>query len=349
MADLLATQLVDLVAATIRDLGRPNYEPLMTDIQEFTAFNNLIDDNKVVEQSGGYGVQWNVAVNHSGTARNSGMGPSDNPKITSSMVQAQADWRGITADYSFLAEEVSMNADHEEQIVDLVAERRVACLYAIAELFEMDFWGPPVAITDSVTPWGVNTWIVKNASEGFNGGAPSGYTTIGLNPTTYPRWKNYTAPYTAVTPDDLVRKWRRAARKTNFKPPVSGIPEPGTGVRYGFYTNDTVLNPLEELLLSQNENIGTDLAKYDNSVTFHRTPVSWVPFLDRDTTGPVYGLNWGKMKTKVLRGWWLRETSVPVYPGQHTMSAHFMDCRFQPIAYNRRCNFVVSNGTSYPN
>lgn len=349
MPDLQATQLYDVVTATIRNLGRPNYEPLMTDIQEFTAFQGLLDDKQVQEQSGGYGVQWNVAMNHSGTARNTGFGPQDNPQIVSTMVQAQADWRGITADYSFLAEEVSMNESDGEMIVDLVKERRVACLYAIAELFETDFWGPPVALSDTVTPWGVNTWIVKSASEGFVGGAPSGYTTIGgLNPTTYPRWKNYAAPYTAVTPDDLVRKWRRASRKTNFKPPVSGIPQPGTAPKYGYYTNDTVLNPLEELLASQNENLGNDLAKYDNDVLFHRTPVKWVPFLDRDTTGPVYGLNWGKFKTKVLRGWWLRETSVPNYPGQHTMSAHFLDCRFQPITYNRRCHFVIATGTSYP-
>ena len=74
MPDLLATQLVDLVATTIRNLGRPNYEPLMTDIQEFTAFHNLLDETRVAEPTGGYGVQWNVAVNNTGTARNTGFG-----------------------------------------------------------------------------------------------------------------------------------------------------------------------------------------------------------------------------------------------------------------------------------
>jgi hypothetical protein len=346
--ELTATQLVDVVAGTLRDLGRPHYEPLMTDIQEFTAFHNLLDESRVAEQTGGYGVQWNVAVNNSGTARNTGFGGQDNPKIVSTMTQAQADWRGISADYSFLGEEISMNADKEEQIVDLVAERRVATLYAVAELFESDFWGPPVSSTDNITPWGVNTWVTKAATEGFTGLMPAGYTTLGLSSTTYPRWRSYAGPYTSVTPDDLIRKWRRASRKTNFKPPVSGIPQPGTAVQYGYYTNEPVINYLEELLVGQNDNIGTDLARYDNDVVFHRAPVSWVPFLDRDSTGPVYGLNWGKFKTKVLRGWWLRETNVPHYPGQHTMSAHFLDCRFQPITFTRRCHFVLSTGTSYP-
>jgi hypothetical protein len=348
LPELTATQLVDVVAGTLRDLGRPHYEPLMTDIQEFTAFHNLLDETRVAEQTGGYGVQWNVAVNNSGTARNTGFGGQDNPRIVSTMTQAQADWRGISADYSFLGEEISMNADKEEQIVDLVAERRVATLYAIAELFEADFWGPPVSSTDTITPWGVNTWLQKAATEGFTGLMPSGFTSLGLSSTTYPRWRNYAGPYTNVTPDDLIRKWRRASRKTNFKPPVSGIPQPGTAVSYGYYTNEPTLNYLEELLTGQNENVGTDLARYDNDVVFHRTAVHWVPFLDRDTTGPVYGINWGKFKTKVLRGWWLRETNVPHYPGQHTMSAHFLDCRFQPVTYTRRCHFVLSTGTSYP-
>jgi hypothetical protein len=346
--ELTATQLVDVVAGTLRDLGRPHYEPLMTDIQEFTAFHNLLDETRVAEQTGGYGVQWNVAVNNTGTARNTGFGGQDNPKIVSTMVQAQADWRGISADYSFLGEEISMNADHEEQIVDLVAERRVATLYAVAELFEADFWGPPVSSTDTITPWGVNTWIAKAATEGFTGLMPAGFTTLGISATSYPRWRNYAGPYANVTPDDLIRRWRRASRKTNFKPPVSGIPQPGTAVQYGYYTNEPTINYLEELLVGQNESIGRDLARYDNDVVFHRTPVHWVPFLDRDTTGPLYGINWGKFKTKVLRGWWLRETNVPHYPGQHTMSAHFLDCRFQPVTYTRRCHFVLSTGTSYP-
>lgn len=349
MPELQATQLVDVVASTLRDLGRPNYEPLMTDIQDFTAFNNLLDKTRVGEQTGGYGVQWNVAMNNSGTARNVGFGGQDNPKIVSTMVQAQADWRGITADYSFLAEEISMNMDREEQIVDLVAERRVATLYAIAELFEADFWGPPVASTDSVTPWGVNTWLQKAATEGFTGLMPSGYTSLGLSATTYPRWRNYAGPYTNVTFDDLIRKWRRANRKVVFKPPVGGIPQPGGGmVNFGYYTNEAVLNTLEELLQSQNENIGRDLNRFGGETQFNSTGVKWVPYLDRDTTGPLYGINWTKFKTKVLRGWWLRETNVPNYPGQHTMSAHFLDCRFQPVTFNRRTHYVLSTGTSYP-
>lgn len=346
MAALTATQLTDLVATTLRDLGKPKFTEIATDLQEHTAMQSLLKKNRVELQSG-YGVQWDVMIDHSHTAINVGLGASDNINIVDTMVQAQADWRNSTANWAIIGQEMDMNRE-PSRIVNLVKERRIACMISVAELMEANFWGPPVAISDSVTPWGVNTWIVKNASEGFNGGAPSGYTTIGLNPSTYPRWKNYTAQYTSVTKDDLVRKWRKAATFTKFKPPVDGIPTFNTGNVYGFYTNYGVIGPLEEALEAQNENLGNDIASKDGEVVFRRTPVKWVPKLEADTTNPVYGINWGDFKTIILSGWWLKETSVPIYPGQHTVAAHFLDCTYQWVLKNRRTQFVLATGTTYP-
>lgn len=343
---LQATQLNDLVATTLRNLGKPNFTEIATDLQKHTAMANLLKKNRVVLQSG-YGVQWDVMVNHSGSAANVGLGASDNVTIVDTMVQATADWRNSTANYSLIGQEIDMNRE-PARIVDLVRERRLACMIALAELMESNFWGPPVALSDAVTPWGINTWLVKNASEGFNGGAPSGYSSIGLNPTTYPRWKNWTAQYTSVTKDDLVRKLRKAATFTNFQPPVENIPTFNTGNDWMFYTNYAVVGGLEEVLEGQNENLGPDVASMDGKVLFRRTPLEWVPKLEADTTNPVYGINWGEFKTHVLSGWWMKETNVPIYPGQHTVSAHFIDCTYQFIMKNRRSHFVIATGTTYP-
>lgn len=343
-----ATGLTDLVASTLRDLGRPNYTDLTTDLQEFTVMTNLaLADNRVTLK-GGTGVQWNVAVNHAASASNVGaIGGTDVVNIVDTMVQATADWRGTTANYAFFGEEIDMNQGSAE-IVDLVAERRQMCMISLAELMESNLWGPPVSVSDTVTPWGIKTWIVKNATEGFNGGAPSGYTSIGLNPTTYPRWKNYTAQYTNVSKDDLIRKWRTASRRTGFKPPVSGIPSPNTGDKYGYYCNTATIIALEEQLEAQNDNLGKDIASMDHKTVFRGSTVNWIPKLDADTTNPVYGINWGWLKFYILKNWWLKETNVPVYPGQHTMSAHFLDLRYQVISKNRRSAFVLSTGTSEP-
>lgn len=343
-----ATGLTDLVASTLRNLGRPNYTDLTTDLQEFSVMTNLALVNNRVKLKGGVGVQWNVAVNHAQSARNvGGIGGTDVVNIVDTMVQATADWRGTTANYAFFAEEMDMNSG-EEEIVDLVAERRQMCMISLAEILEANLWGPPVALADVETPWGIKTWIVKNATEGFNGGAPSGYTSIGLNPTTYPRWKNYTFQYTNVSKDDMIRKWRTAARKTGFKPPVQGLPSPNTGDKYGYYTNLSALQALEEVLEAQNDNLGNAINPKDGEAVFSRQMVHWIPKLDADTTNPIYGVNWGWMKFYILNNWWLKETNVPVYPGQHTMSAHFLDCRYQVITKNRRTHFVGATATTEP-
>lgn len=346
MPALLATQLGDLVQTTLRNLGKPKFTEIATNIQKHTAMKNLLKKNRITIQ-GGYGIQWDVMVGQTGAAANVGLGASDTVNIMDVMTQATADWRNSTTNWALIGQEEAMNAS-EERIVDLVQTRRIAAMISLAELMETNFWGPPVSATDYTTPWGVNTWIVKNATEGFNGAAPSGYTTIGLNPTTYPNWNNWTYQYTAVSRDDLIRHWRKAADFTDFEPPVDGIPTFNTGDSYGFYCNYGVYGPLVEALDSQNENLGNDLDKYSGSVHFRRVPVTWVPKLEADTTNPLYGINWGVFKTFVLNGWWLKQTDVPIYPGQHTMQAHFLDSTYQWAPRDRRRNFVMATGVTYP-
>lgn len=344
---LTATQLGDLVQTTLRDLGRLRFTEIATSLQDHTAMSNLLRKNRI-ELTSGYGIQFDVKVSQSGAAANVGLGASDDVNIVDTMTQGNADWRNTTTNYALIGQEVAMNRE-PSRIVNLVQSRRIDAMISLAELMESNFWGPPVALTDNLTPWGVNTWIVKNATEGFNGTVPSGYTTIGgLNPTTYPNWCNWTAQYTAPSKDDLVRKMRKAATFVNFKPPVTGIPTFNTGDSYGYYSNYGVIGPMEEILESQNDNLGNDIASKDGDVIFRKVPIMWVPKLEADTTNPVYGIQWGEFKTFILEGWWLKETAVPIYPGQHTMSAQFIDSTYNWVCKNRRRNFVIATGTTYP-
>lgn len=343
---LTASGVGDLVATTLKDLGKPRFTEIATSLQKYTAMRNLLKRNRV-EFGSGYAFQWDVMVNDSGAAVNVGLAASDNVNIVDGMTQATADWRFSTVNYGLIGQVVSMNRE-PARIVDYVKTKRIMAMISLAVLMENNFWGPPVAVTDVLTPWGVNTWIVKNSSQGFNGGAPSGYTTIGLNPTTYPNWQNWTDQYTAVSRDDLIRRLRKAATFTDFSPPVDGIPTFNTGDEYGFYTNYGVIGPLEENLESQNDNLGNDVASKDGMVLFRRVPVVWIPRLESDTTNPIYGINWGWFKTFVMEDWWLKETHVPVYPMSHTMSAHFIDLAYQFALRNRRPMFVLATGTTYP-
>ena len=343
---LTAPQLSDLVQTTLRDLGEMRFTEISTNLQRHTAMRNLLRKNRVVFQSG-YGLQWDVMVNQTGAAANVGLGASDNVNIVDTMTQATVDWRNTVTSYAVIGQELAMNRT-PRRIVDLLKTRRIAAMISLAELMETNFWGPPVASTDNLTPWGVNTWLVKNATQGFNGGAPTGYTTIGLNPTTYPNWNNWTDQYTIVSRDDFIRKLRKAATFTDWQPPVDGIPTFDTGDEYGFYTNYGVIGPLEEALESQNDNLGNDIASQDGKTMFRRQPVIWIPKLEADTTNPIYGIDWGTFKTGILEGWWLKETAVPIVPGQHTVAAQFVDLSYQFFTRDRRRHLVIATGTTTP-
>ena len=346
MASINAESLGDLVAATLRDLGEMRFTEIATDLQDHVAMRVLLKRDRVVLESG-YGIQWDVMVQHSNSASNVGLFSTDNVNVVDGLVQATSVWRNTTTNYAIERRELAMNRT-PRRIVDLLKSRRIMAMIALAELMENNFWNAPLA-TDTLTPYGLPYWVTKNATEGFNGGVLSGYTTIaGLSPTTYPRWQNWTYQYVSVTRDDFISHARQAATKTFFRPPVDGIPTFNTGDAYGFYTNYTVVNQLEQAVESQNDNLGKDIASQDGQTIFRRVPVTYVPKLDADTTNPFYGLNWGVFKTYVLRGEWLRETHIPMTPGQHTVASQHVDCSYNWICKDRRRNFVLSTGSTYP-
>lgn len=344
--------LGDLVAMTLPRLGEMAFTEIATDLQKHIAMSRLLADNKKIEKSHGDYIQWRVMVRHNDAARNVGLVFDDDVSIPDTMVVAEADWRGCTTNYGILGPELSMNAS-SAKIIDLERQRRQSAMIALAELMEANFWGPAVAASDKLTPWGVKTWIARPfagyTTDGFVGGVPaSGYTSIGLNPTTYPRWRNYFFKYTDVTPADFVRKMSKAATFTNFKPPVEGIKTYNTGNDFGYYANYGVIGPLQELLRASNENLGVDIDAYQGSVMFRRSPMEWVPYLEKDTSNPVYGINWGDFKTFVLPGWWLKQTYVPNVPGRHTMSAMHIDCIYQHVMQNRRTSFCGATSETDP-
>lgn len=345
---LQADNLGDLVAMTLKDLGEMKITEIASDLQDHIAMSKLLQDNQVKLESG-TGVQWDIMVSHSGAFQFVGLYGTDNVNVADTTIQASIPWRHSTTNYAIDERELAMNRS-PRRIVDLLKVRRLDSMIALAEGMESVFWGYPLS-TDTVTPYGIAYWVVKNATEGFNGGPQTGYTTVAnVNTTTYPRFKNWTAQYVAITKDDLARKMRKAMTHCLFKPAAQGGPASfNTGDKWGLYTNYSVLSKMEELLESQNENLGNDLASKDGAVMFRRTPVIWVPKLDADTTDPIYGLNWGVMKTYILRGWWLKEMKIEVTPGQHTVCSVHIDSSLQWGCKDRRRQFVIATGTTTPN
>lgn len=343
---LQGTDIADLVATTINNFEPLKFTDITTDLQRHIVMKRLMKKNKVMFDTSPEWV-WDLMVSGNGSAAFNGLYAQDNINAVDVMIQGKVPWRHVSWNWPIERREIAMNRS-PRKIVDLVTARRISSFVSAIELFELRAWRAP-ALTDTANPFGIPYWIVKNNTEGFNGAVPSGLTVVGnINPTTYARWKNYTAQYTAVTKDDLIRKWRKAAEFTDFETPVEDTPTFNTGDDYGYYTNWAVLGTLAELLEQQNDDLGSDIASQDGKVMFMRQPVVRVPQLEEDTTNPIYGINWGEFKTAGLRGEWLHETKIEIMPGQHTVAATYYDCSFNWFTRNRRRHFVLATNTTMP-
>ena len=353
MANLQATGLADLVATTLNELGENKFTDMMSDYQDTVALKRLMKKNKTTFKAGTE-IQFNAMVDHNHSARYVPLGAPDIVDINNVMITGKIPWRHMTWNFAIERREIAMNRA-PRQIVDLVKTRRLAALGSAIIKFEEQFWKTP-SVDDDLLPYGIPTYIVKSNTaasaanaDGFNGSVPSGWTNVAnINPTTYPRWKNYATQYTAVTKDDLIRKWRRASVKTNFKPLIDGMPTYNTGDDYLFATNYSVMGPLEESLEAQNDNLGNDIASKDGMVMFKRAPVLYVKELELDTTNPVYGINFGELSCVGLLGEWMHETQIAVDSERHTMSTTHTDCTYNMQCRNRRRQFVLATDTTLP-
>lgn len=339
---LQADNIADLVALTLRELGKNKWTDISYDLQEHVALPKLLKKNKVGFSSG-YGFQFNVNVTSSGAARMTGLYETDEVGVNDTVIHGDVPWRHLTTNYAFDEREIKMNRS-PARIVELVKLRRANSMIDLAKLLEDQFWGKPTDSSDTESLFGVAYWIVKSATEGFNGTNPSGFTAgaANISSTTYPNWANWTGDYASVTQDDLITKLRKASTYTKFLSPVS-TPSYNTGDRYGYYTNYDVLAPMERLLASQNENLGNDLASKDGQALFRRNPITWVPKLDADTTDPVYGINWGVFGFVFLEGEYMDETGPIKSPKQHKVLEVHTDLTVNIVCRDRRRLFVVSN------
>lgn len=352
---LQAADIGDLVTSTLRTLGRGKYTDLTGDLQDYPTARLFLKQGRVESFAArtseeGYEFSFTLMLNSNGSARSVGLGATDIVNIKDVDTTATHPFRHFTCNYGFELREPAFNAGKAE-IFNLVKQRRIGAMIDMIKLIEKQVWRvPAVGSTDM---YGIPYWIVKSGTatttnNGFNGITPSGFSTVaGIDPNLQLRWRNFAAPYTNVTVDDLVVTLDLAMDKTLFVPPVD-MPTYNTGDHYTIMTTQKARAKMKQLALAQNDNLGFDLDAAYNRVMFRRVPIDWVPQLDEDTTDPFYGINWGELKMAVMKGWWMRDTDVKVYPGQHTVAAGFVDNSCNTLTRNRRRHFVISNGTTMP-
>lgn len=248
----------------------------------------------------------------------------------------------------------------EARIANVFKPRLRALWLRIAHTMEENFFETPDP-SATLTPWGLKYWIVKNATEGFYGGYPTGFTSIAeVNLAEAPTFKNYTNQYTAATKSDLITKMKRAVRKTKW---VSPHPMPNfkgdTSDNQIILVNEDTVEALEAIGEGQNENLGRDLSPMnipsgfkgtgmrqneDGEITFKRKQIIPTEMLNDDTSDPIYGLDMDTFHALTFQGenMVLSDFINMAAGGQHRVWVANLDHKHQTICTNRRNNWVLS-------
>lgn len=348
MPSLTPDQIDDLVNTTQKRFKKRGWIDISLSLQEYEFARRAFADKKVPEGSGPK-LNWKVQVTNTGSFVDSGMYAVNALNVKNLTKEAEVGWTKQTVGYQYDVDEHIFNAP-PEQIVDYIRVREHSMYNDFFEGMETRMWTAPSSSSlDPMTPSGIPFWLQKSATEGFNGGDPSGWA-LGagsLLTSTYPNWKNYTFQYSQVNRDDFVEKILRAMTYTKFKPPHD-YNDLGTGgdPDWVLYSTWTVVSQLQKLAESRNDNLGLNVGWAKGKANIQGVPVLRVPALDDstsdayDSTDPIYGVNW-----KTLRYFFREGRNMLKHPPkqaahQNTVREIFMDNWGNFRCLNRRLNFV---------
>lgn len=339
--------IIDLTNVTLKELGRMKFNQIATRLQNYEVMGRLLKEDKQ-QFEGSQGIQRTIMIDHSGAAKQVGLFQTDVVNVADQTKLMDIPWRHTTTNYAYERREMLMNKG-ASKIVDLLKIRRTDAMISLAELLEAQFWSKPTDSNDKLNQFGVKYWVVKNATAGFNGGNPAGFTSGAgnIDSSSITRWANYTDQYVTMTKPDAIDKMRTAARKIVFKSPVS-IDDfrKGSGDSYRIYVNEPTIKGMEALGEAQNENLGRDIASMDGTLTFRKNPIVWVPKLDADTENPIYMLNFAWFAPVFLEGDYMRESAPMLSALQHNVFVVHVDLTGNILCTNRRAQAVISTGAT---
>lgn len=364
MVGVSMASLIDLTRTTLQDLPDNEFETALP-YQKSHALNYWFGKNKKMIHSGTE-ILRSILLDDSGNAKF--VRPYQKTPINVANVQQQltAPWVRVQTDWSIALEEFLANRK-PARFIDLVKSKRTDALLSLAKLMERRAWLTPQSSTDDLNPRGLAYWISKlppsgranydstiDVDQDFSGrfiiwgdGTFTHTSKAGISPTTYSKWRNYCATYTAINSDFLTRMGR-AFHETEFESPMTleDLRE-GYASNYRIYMAVDELVAFEALANAQNDNNGPDLDKFFGMTVFKRVPVLNAPVLKEDTSNPVYGVNHACFKPFVREGLWMKESEPMVDKEQHLVETTFNDSQFQYMATNvRECGFVLHNALS---
>lgn len=354
----LSGDIADFVAGTLKELGPPRFQQIAQTLQDLPVLSKWLKKDKVMFDQGN-GIQRNLMSKLSRQAGHVGLLDTDTYDIPDLMTQLSIPWVHAQTKWGFIYQTDILMNQGRSAVFKVVEPRRADAMICLAEELEAKAWTAP-NVADTTLPYGLPYWVVSNATTGFNGGLPGDHTTVaGVNLTTHPNFKNYTAQYTTVSKTNLIKKMRTGLRKIGWKSPVNLKDyRTGKGQRMTLYTDETTVAEFEDVGEAQNENLGRDLAsvqagkgndigEVDMQLVFRRHPICWVPQLDDTSvytaaTNPIYAIDHSTFYPTVLKGDFLRESDAKEVPNQHNLYRIFIDLTYNYLCIDRRRNAVFS-------
>ena len=341
---LSASDIADLIITTQKDLGRMRFSQIAQELPFYEVFGRWFRRDKIVFDDG-YAIQRTLMTSYdSDSAGHVDFVAPDQVNIGNFLTTMTVPWVHFRTSWGLIFQtDILMNRGRS-MVLNVLKPKRAAALIGMVQELENKAFGSPPSTTNKTDPFGIQYWIVPDSAAGFNGGAPSGHTTVGgVDTDTHTTFKNYTDRYVSVTKGDLIRKLRDGHRSIRFKSPVTIQDYRGAvGDRYRCYTNKSVLGDLEDVGEGQNENLGRDIAEMDGSVTFRRNPIIWIPKLDERADNPFYLLNHSTFHPVCLKGDYLRESEPKESPTQHNAFMVFVDLTYNFVCDDRRSNAVFN-------
>lgn len=314
---LTPEQMPDAVLATMNALNKDKWIGEMTDLQEHVGFNTICKTRRE-QQKSGRGIRVRYVMDHNHSAQHVGLFNEVEYARNDAMVEGTVPWCYTDGHMLFDEREQDIN-DGPEALVDLVKVEQARMLTSMVELSEADVWGIPATEADNDTPFGVEYWVTKHASLGFNGGNPTGFSSgrAGISSVAHARHKNFTGAYTDIsdtTATGLVYQMEQAADQCRW---VAPAPEPGmgrSGMSRGIYCGWTVKYGLKNVAKSNNDSLGFDLSTQEP--VFRGAKIQYVPYFDSKADAPLYMVDHNHLYAKFLRDWFMKEIKVQRLPNQ---------------------------------
>ena len=135
------SDIIDLVAGTLKELGRMKFQQIAQELQDYEVMQRWLKNDRVMFDSG-IGIQRTLMYKQTRGARHVGLFQKDVVNVASVIKQMNIGWVHATNNWAFERRETLMNKG-SALVFKVVEPRRVDCMLGLAEELEEKAWSLP--------------------------------------------------------------------------------------------------------------------------------------------------------------------------------------------------------------